>query len=229
MSEKQRSRYQQEMDQVQLSEEKAGETLRLMLEANGKLREEQVKKANRPKSAALVRRILPVFAAAAACIALVLFGLNRSNGVTFGSVRMRDLPVSGVSRGDDAKEVDFETAFGCTTESFFPGWEVTAEKTQQYTKNGEPWYESELTIQKQNTSLYVSVVKEKPAIYQALSESFKILDNKFLLNLDPDDGTRYAVSNYEELYITLYSPNLSENDFVKAVEEITGPWKTNSN
>ena len=225
MSETKRSRYQQEMDQVQLSEEKAGETLRMMLEANGKLREEQIQKAGRPKSAVFLRRVLPVMAAAAACVALVIFGLNRPGGVTFGSVRMRDLPVSGISRAEDAVAADFETAFGCTAESLFPGWTVSSEKTLQSMKNAEARYESSLIIEKQGTALNVNVVKERPAIYRILSEKLKVLENKVLLNLDPDDGVRYAVTQTGELYVTLSSPALSEKDFIKTVEEITGPWK----
>ncbi len=222
-----RSRYQQEMDQVKLSEEKANETLKLMLEKNKELREKEIRKAKKSSSAVWARRVLPVFAAAAACIALVFFVLRQpGNQVTFGSLRLSQLPVTGVSRGENPEKADFETAFVCKEGSLFPGWEIVDSETVQYTTSDGPEYEAHLTIRKQEKELSVTInTRTEPALYTALADKESGLKG-IRLNLDPETNTRTAISLCNDLYISLSSDTLSEKDFLDAVKAITQSWDT---
>ncbi|MBR4458103.1 MAG: hypothetical protein IKS31_03995 [Clostridia bacterium] len=222
MSEKKRSAYQREMDQEHLSREKAGETLKLMLEKNRQLREAEAGRTARSGGAAVARRAVPAFAAVAAVAALLLI-LLRPAGVTFGSVRMSRLPVSGVSRGEEVREAGFATAFGCTAESLFPGWSVSDAAASVYPSASGTQYEGKLTLEKDRHRMEATVTRDTPALYTALGNAAGGTENA-RLNRDPDTGILWAVGRKGDLYITLSSADLSENDFVSAVKEITARW-----
>ena len=220
---KAKNAYRQEMDQVRLSEEKKNETLQRMLEKNQALRKQEAERTGKTGMPVFTRRILPVFAAAAACIALVLFALRPSEQVVFASVRVSELPVSGVSRGEDAWEADFEAAFGRSAESLFPGWTVSENTTLQQAASSSV-YESRLKLEKQGTALDAAVTQAEPALYTAVGGSSKGLDNA-RLNLDPETGVRTAACRCGDLFVCLSSGTLSEKEFLSAVKEITEAWE----
>ena len=191
--------------------------------ANRALRREEAGKTRLTGGKLFVRRILPVLAVAAACLVLVLAGLNGGSGASFGSVRLNRLPVAGVSRGEDARETDFEAAFGCTAESLFPGWDVAEART--VAAGGVS--EAVLTLRKAggDTALEAEVTGTEPPLYTALADKARGSD-PVRLNLDPDTGVRYAVIRHGALYVTLSSADMAEDDFVRTVRGIAGAWNT---
>lgn len=68
-----------------------------------------------------------------------------------------------------------------------------------------------------------TVTRDAPALYTALGNAAGGTENA-RLNRDPDTGILWAVGRKGDLYITLSSADLSENDFVSAVKEITARW-----
>ena len=211
MTERKRTRYQQEMDRERLPEKKAQETLRLLLEENGKLREREEK-----KSAWTFRRLMPVMAAAAACLVLVV-GLSvlRPGASGFGSIRLSQLPLSGY-RGD-SPAASFAEAFGMTPEAMFPGWTVENVETEELPGMGETFHEARLTLTRGETRLEAEASDRAPALWTALQKG----DVRY--NRDPDTGRLSAVWQKDRCYITVSALGMAEKDFRTAVGEVAAP------
>ncbi len=209
--EKQRSPYQREMDEVRLPEARADETLRLMLEKNREIRE---KETNRKPSLRLLR-LLPAFAAAAACLVLAVVLLNGGSSVTFGSVRMSGLP-SGY-RGEATETAPFAEVFGAGPEAFFPGWTVDSEFVSAARR------EAKLTLSRDGQKLSAAVSLAEPPLYTALADAGVESADGVLYNRDPEDGTLYAVCVLRDCYVTFSAAGRSETDFVTAVQGVISP------
>lgn len=219
--------YRREMDGEHIPEEKAAETLRLMLDENRRLREREARRS-RPLGRILLRRVLPAAAAVAACVALVIFGMSRVGGPTFTEVHMSRIPVTGISRGSEAEVTDFAAAFGCTPESLFPGWTVTEGVTLREQTAAGTRSEGRLTLQlKHGITLGATVTDFAPPLAAGLADSGSGPDGE-KLGLDPDTGTRYALLRRGGLYAVLSSGALSESDFVSAAKGIAKVWQTQS-
>ena len=212
---KERSNYQQGMDAIHLSEEKAGETLRMMLEKNQKLNRQEAEKRQRNS----IWRYLPVLAAAAACLALALFIWPKGgSSAPFGSIRMNQLPMSSQSRSDDAVSASFNRVFGFDTKELLPGWVTTPVEISTGTMKNGTVYEARWLYEKDGKQLHVSATTYEPALYTALSgtEPWK---NDSRLNRDPDTGILYAVFRLQEQYLVVWAEDMNEKEFLSAIEQ----------
>ncbi len=212
-----RTVYQTEMDSVHLSEEKANQTLRLMLEENRKLKTQEHKE--KPKISS--RMWTYCAAVAAACLVLALALPWNGGKTTFGSVRMSGLPAVSVARGIGADAPDFETLFSVAPETLFAGWSIEACGTQSVTLQGKAAHEARLEITRDGTDLTAMVDDVKPPLLTALEEAKTGQGRDCRLNRDPDDGRQYAVYQRGGLYITLAADeSLPESDFLRIVQEM---------
>ena len=214
LQEKKRTAYQQEMDAVRLSDAKAEETLRLMLEKNRAL---HPAKEETPRPSLRLRRLVPAFAAAAACLVLAVVLLTRGGpAVTFGAIRTDTLPHGGY-RGADPAAASFEDVFGVPAETLFPGWSVSDEAVRP--DRGE----AKLNLTKDGRRLSASVSLEEPPLREALAGAGVEAAEGVLYNRDPSDGSLQAVCRLKDCFVVLSAGGLSEDDFVTAVRSVTAP------
>ena len=211
----QRTKYQQEIDQLQVPKEKAEETLRLMLEKNKELRAQDAKKTPARKRA-------PYFAlAAAAVFALVFFGarqLSPQGGLP--GVHISDLPPVAYARGDDSEAVSFLEAFQTAPDSLFPGWQAEVEAVNAYILNGETRHEARLALTRQERHMSASVLDIEPPLWTALNRG----DGQSLyLARDTDTEALWAAGYREGLYFVLTAEDASEDEFTAWAREIVAP------
>ena len=209
--------YRKQMDAVQLSKEKADETLRLMLEENHRLQQ----KEREEKAAKYSRLKIPSFAlAAAACLAIMFLFTGRFSGKTaFLTVKISELPTASISRGDDEKTVAFQDAFGCSPDTLFPGWTVTEESTAVFTLQGNQAYESRMVLTNGDTALSATVTDYEPPLFTLLQKESKPISGSVYLAKDEKTGVLYAVYTAEGRYFVLSSSDMTEAAFQKVIEE----------
>jgi hypothetical protein len=205
-----RSAYQREMDAVHLSKDKADETLRLMLEKNAEVHARQ-EKSRKPRRTVW----LASFAAAAAVLVMAVVLLRGGPALSWGSVRMRSLPLSGV-RGEETVPASFRDVFGTDPENFFPGWTVVSDAADPAGR------ESRLTLKHGDAELRATVSEAEPALSAALTRDGVPEADGVRYNRDPDDGTLYALCVLHGRYVIFQSDQLTENAFTEAVRSVTG-------
>lgn len=214
---KERTIYQRQMDEVRLREDKKKETLRLLLEENQRLREAEEKKAAK-KNKVFSWKIPSMAMAAVACLVLVVVGFSGRGGISFESIRLRDLPQIG-SRGE-TEALSFSEAFGKSPESLFSAGSITEGKTEIVYLTEERHYRGSLEILINGSSLAVSVTDYEPPIYTATKKTQEINGVKVRLAEDTGLGRKCCVYEREGMYVTLSSDTLSQGDFVNAVQSV---------
>lgn len=223
MTQTERTAYQREMDQVRLPQEKADETLRLMLQENQRLRREEARQKTRRSP--LLTRVLPVLGAAAAALVLLLTTVLRPSGYTFGSVRLGTLPGAQVQgAGSIAPAGDkLGTRPGAArlAADLFPGWNLSQE-TADPALTAPDGDGRSFVIEKDGTRLTVTVTEEETPLAAALKDAPAYGGAQVRLNRDGDTGILSAVYAPEGLCVTLSSAELSEDAFVKAVLDAAG-------
>ncbi|MBQ8080413.1 MAG: hypothetical protein IJ240_00790 [Clostridia bacterium] len=209
-----KTKYQQEMDAIHLSEEKTEQTLEALLAENRRLRVEDAKREQRRGAS---RRPLYAVVAAAACLLLVVGGIafSRRNAVSFGAFQLSSLPVSvardvSVSGG----AASFAEAFGRAAQTLFPGAEITYEDVAADRADGG--YTGYLTVVQNGFSLNAEVSAEEPPIY-GIARAGRLNGKALRLAREETTGALYAVYQREGLYVVLSSRQLEEEAFLKAV------------
>ena len=219
MSEKRRTPYQQEMDALHVPEEKANETLKMMLAENRRLREESAK-----KNRGFVKspRFWGAFAAVAACAVLMLAVLPGRTGekYTFTAVDYLSLPSADLSRGETESGLTMEGTLGVSAETLFPGWETSWENTIQLPSDGEKLYLTQLALRKGDQQLNAEVTNTVPAIAEVVSEEYEMNGKKIRLARDEAMKTVYAVYQRDNLYIVL-SAGGGEENMIQTLKELT--------
>lgn len=206
MENKQPTAYRQEMDALHVPEDKARETLRLMLEENRRLQE---KKEKRPLSR---RTVLLALAALAVVLALgIRLMPDRSD---FAAVRMNGLPLSASLRGESDDAVPFSEAFGMTAEALFPGAQIADEKTVSLMLDDQTRHEATLRLTAAGKPLTVTVTDYEAPLYTVLQGKEKPI----LFARDPDTGRLYGVYREGSLYVVACGESMTEKDFSAAVE-----------
>ena len=220
MTEKRRTPYQEEMDRVHVPEEKARETLRMMLEENRRLRAAE----SAERKPAGIRRMLPWFAVPVAAALLLVIGLTAGGrGLRFADIRMRDLPVMGAVRGGEAAEAGFAETFGTGAEELFAGWTVAAEKTETQRMPAGELHTARLTLEKDGREIRAEVTDYEPALFTALPENGQAIEGVGVrLARDTETGELAAVYPKGSLYIVLRG-NMAEKDFTSAIRELVRP------
>ncbi len=201
-----------EMEAEHLSETKAQETLKLMLNENTRLHEKDTQKKQIVRTKYL--RYAPVFAAAAACIiitvALIHPGQNANKGtgkpIEYGSVQLSSLPSGIISRGESGD--DLEAAFGISGNDLFKGWTVT--DTTVYSSGGHK--QAFIELQKDDMNITASVSDIESALYSTLGE-INAGTNGARFNLDPSTNELNAVFKRSDLWIVLTADNIGKADF----------------
>lgn len=209
-----------DMENQQLSEAKAQETLQLMLSKNTELRNKDAAKAQKKKSIYL--RYVPAFAALAACVvlavALIRPGQNTNieagKRFEYGSVQLSALPSGLVSRGEAGD--DFEAAFGVASNDLFQGWTIT--DTIVYSSGEHKQAFVELT--RGEASMYASVSDMENALYGALEDK-NAGPSGARFNLDPSTNELSAVYRRSELWIVLTSEGIEKTEFETIVSELS--------
>ena len=219
MTEKQRTPYQQEMDQVHVPKEKADETLQMMLRENQRLRREEAAKEGKPKS----RYRIPVIAVslAAACALLVIVFSTGNPGLQFDDINLTYQPLSNIRQDDSPRTSDTPDFFGTEPEAVFPGWEIVSEQTEQFQREGNTIHESRLTLEKGEQEITAVVTDFEPSAFSAIRKEQKIEGKDVRLARDPAAGTCIAAYRKEQMYIVLEA-KMSENDFIDALKSLLG-------
>ena len=102
MTEKKRSAYQREMDEIHLSREKADETLRMMLEENRRLRIKEAERGEKRR----ISRWIPAAGAAAAAALLLAVGLNmNSAGYRFDQISVEAITATSAQKAGTSRFV----------------------------------------------------------------------------------------------------------------------------
>ena len=211
MTQKNRTPYQQEMDKVHLSREKADETLRLMLEKNRALSQAGEGK-NSHRKRFLLTRVLPALGAAAAVLVLLLTTVFHPAPYAFGSVRYGSLPVSGsrdaiVGAGYDAS----------AAQSMFPGWEIASAADPSLAVFAPEGENSAFVIKKDGAQLTVTLSEKETALSSALRGQPAYGNAGIRLNRDTETGILSACFQKNGQYAVLCARNMAEDVFVKAV------------
>lgn len=218
MMESGRNAYQKELDQVHLSDEKAEETLRLMMAENDAVREKERKRASRRFPP--IRIWLPALGAVAACLILVLTGVFRTpETYSFAGISVRKLPVSGI-RGDEnpAEKVDLTDA-----EALFPGWTVSGARPERKLRGLSPdGSELDAALEKNGVILDAIIMYGRPQLAEALEETEAYGTYGVRFNHDPDTGVLCAVYARDGYYVILSAAGMEEKNFSKAVMEAAG-------
>ena len=209
------SAYREQMDALHVPEEKAEETLRLMLEENRRL--------NQKKAAGRACRRKTVWicaaAAAAACLLMVWIQAGQSRGPgAFASVKIAALPAAAIARGEDAQAVSFREAFGLDAADLFPGWTTAEENASARMQNGETVHEARLTLKKGETLLSAEVTDYEPSLLTVLKKDAKPLPNGVYLAKDADSGALYGVRESGELFVIWSSTAMTEKEFRQLFE-----------
>ena len=209
---RERTPYQKEMDQVHLSEEKANETLRMMLAENTRLRAKETTRAPKP----WLKPALVSVAAVALALVLVFSG-GRNETYTWQSIRTDVLPVGGVSRGDDAS-VPFSEAFGKSAADFFSGTEVFAEEARTWTTPAGARHQGSVTLEMGSALLFASVTDFEPAVTTLIEKEQKI--GGVPVRLAREENILYAVYRQDGFYVVLSTGELDEDAMLKALKAV---------
>ena len=218
MTDKQRSAYQREMDQVHVPKAKADETLRMMLEENRRLRAKENEEGERKKAG----RRLPIYAGAlaAACLLLAVgLALPRSGGYQFDKVGLNALVVSAAPKGATVTEDGADTVLGTSAEAVFPGWEVANGQTQAYPMGSGTAHESVLTIRKEGQELRATVTDYEPALFSTVQKEQQIAGKKVRLAYNEETQT-YAAAYEENGKYCVLTGRMEEKAFLEALKGI---------
>ena len=231
MTEKNRTPYQREMDQIHVPEAKAKETLQKMLAENRRLREEEAKKpagkqlfsTGGGRRAGRIPRLVPVFALAgvAACVLLVIGLTSRSDKKQFSQVQLSDLPVQSLSHKSGEDPQHFEDAFGFPAETLFSGWTVLKEETEAVRKEEGTGYEAVLELSKEDRTLTASVYDDQPDLPAPPSEEQQIAGQTVRLIKDAETNKLTGVFQKNGLYIVV-SGSMEEQEFLRLLEQLIG-------
>ena len=209
MTQNNRTPYQQEMDQIHLSREKADETLRMMLEENQALRRKDIKKAKQ-KNRFLFTRVLPVLGAAAAVLVLLTTILPHA-AYSFGSVRFSSLPVSGTR--DTVSGTGFDVFMA---QDMFPGWEISQTADPFLTVSAPDGERAVFTIAKDGMQFTVTLSEKETALSSQLHSQPAYGSAKVRLNRDTETGVLSACFQKNELYAVFCARDMAEDAFVRA-------------
>ena len=209
-----RTAYQEQLDSLHVSEQKADETLQLMLKENHRL---QAQEQRTP----IQRNRIPLYAiAAAACIALLVLGISQLNSRSgIPDVRISSLPKVASIRGGEDSPVSFQEAFGQDAAALFPGWQLTEETTRAVLMNGQEAHEASLRIEKDGKQLSVTVTDIEPPLMTVLK---KEEGRAVYVARDNETGMLYAAGIQGRLYVVCAAEGIAEKDFIALAEEVLG-------
>lgn len=214
MTEKKRSAYQREMDQVHLSREKADETLRMMLEENRRLRAEEAERGAKKQTA----RWVPAAGVAAAAAVLLTIGINmNSAGYRFDQISLEALTSTNAQKAEAVQEP--EGTFAAEPEALFPGWKVTGGTADEYLQNQTVLHETTVFLEKGSQEISAAITDFEPAAYSAVPGEQKIAGKDVRLAYDTKSGNRIALYRQDGMYIALYA-QMPEKEFAEAVKSI---------
>lgn len=216
MTEKKRTAYQREMDQVHLSREKADETLRMMLEENRRLRTQEAERGRKKK---ISRRITILAGGAAAAALLIATGLNtNTGGGHIGTAGLDTLPVSQV-QSMSTVQTDGGEFSAAAQEALFPGWTVTGGSTEEHSRDGQTAHGITLFLEKGEKKLRAVITDYEPDEHPAAQEERQIAGKNVRLASDAESGETTAAYRQDGMYITLYG-QMPEEEFADTVKEI---------
>ena len=201
-----RSPYQEEMDQVRLSEQKADSTLQLMLEENRKLQEQD---AGKTSPSRLRTWLVPALCAAAACLALV-FVLGRPNTpgtVTFSNA---SIPLTSISGPAPDQAIRAEAPEESVIGPLLSSWNTT-EVTDEF-----------LLLEKDGHRMYAMIFRSDSEAIQDMKALPASGDPAVRFIRDPDLGALGALFEKGQSYILLFSRDLEESEFIRTVREAAG-------
>ena len=223
---RERSPYQQALDQQHVPAEKANETLRLMLAENHRLAAKEAEKAKKTggKLQGLWRPV-SMLAVAAAAFLLLFFGYLKPHGqqrLDFTGVQLGALPTAEVRSGE-SEPLSFSDAFHCEPGSLFPGWSVTQVDTIALSLPSGTFHEGSLTLEKEGCSLLSTVTDVEPPLFAAVTETQTLNGVALRLVLDETTGERAACWQKGALYLTVSAGSLDESAFLSALKQLVQP------
>ena len=219
MSKQVRGTYISEMGSEHLSDQKAQETLKLMLSENNRLHDRDAQKKQTNKNRFL--HYAPVFAAAAACIviAITLIHPNQSANtragkrIEYGSIQLSSLPSGIVTRGEAGN--DLEAAFGISGENLFTNWSIIYTAVYSSGEHKQAFVE----LERDGVNLTASVSDMESALYNALKET-NAGPAGVRFNCDPLTNELSAVYRYSNLWIVISSDNVDKTEFETIISEL---------
>ena len=214
MTEKKRSAYQREMDEIHLSREKADETLRMMLEENRRLRIKEAERGEKRR----ISRWIPAAGAAAAAALLLAVGLNmNSAGYRFDQISVEAITATSAQKTEMVQQT--EGPIAADPETLFPGWNITGGTADEFVQGGTTLHETMVFLEKGKQELNAAITDFEPAAYSAVQGEQRIAGKEVRLAYDTKSGNRIAVYRQDGMYIALYA-QMEEKEFTEAVKSI---------
>ena len=208
--------YREAMDAEHVPQEKADETLRLMLEKDRAIRQ----KAARKRAASPWLRRLPVLTAAAAvCLVAVWIGLRPAPpSARFTNIQISSLPaVSPLGPGGSALSPDLSDPDAVLTDAraLFSGCDIVDPVLDGRTAC--------FTVKKSSSALSAAVTDVEPPLASYLIAHAEPDEAGVYYAADTDTAARYAVCRKGRLYVVLSSDTADASAFSRAVRDALGP------